>query len=131
MFKSFLSNRNGQCDINKIAAGSAGGSRHNQHTMLTVCVMYRHPDRGQVAGILEVIQTSEDMVFSDLVEILSQVLASSDIARLLVQVEAAMLLCSTRSMLQLPICGAAELWMYIMHCVYLILHAMPCDSCMF
>lgn len=35
--------------------------------------MYRHPDRRQVAGILEVIQTSEDMVFSDLVEILSQV----------------------------------------------------------
>jgi len=37
--------------------------------------MYRHPDRRQVAGILEVIQTSEDMVFSDLVEILSQVFA--------------------------------------------------------
>ncbi|KAL0025404.1 hypothetical protein WJX79_005257 [Trebouxia sp. C0005] len=39
-----------------------------------VLPLYRHPDRGQVAGILEVIQTSEDMVFSDLVEILSQVL---------------------------------------------------------
>ena len=35
--------------------------------------MCRHADRGQVAGVLEVIQTSEDMVFGELVEILSQV----------------------------------------------------------
>lgn len=63
------------CDINTTAVGSAVDSSQNQETMLTSCVMCRHPDRGQVAGILEVIQTSEDMVFSDLVEILSQVLA--------------------------------------------------------
>ncbi len=123
--------------------------------------MYRHPDRGQVAGILEVIQTSEDMVFSDLVEILSQVHASPlpwllvqlEAAslllwrcfgtarlllwhsRLLVQVKAAMLLCSTRllvlPMLRLHTCGAAELWMSVIYSVYLVLHAMPFDTCTF
>lgn len=45
--------------------------------MLMLSVMCRHPDRGQVAGVLEVIQTSEDMVFSDLVEIISQVPAGA------------------------------------------------------
>jgi len=44
------------------------------YTVLNPTCHCRHPDRGQVAGILEVIQTSEDMVFSELVEILSQVL---------------------------------------------------------
>ncbi|DBA77131.1 hypothetical protein WJX77_003017 [Trebouxia sp. C0004] len=47
---------------------------HCQVHSTLVLPLYRHRDRGQVAGILEVIQTSEDMVFSDLVEILSQVL---------------------------------------------------------
>lgn len=45
--------------------------------MLMLSVMCRHPNRGQVAGVLEVIQTSEDMVFSDLVEIISQVPADA------------------------------------------------------
>ena len=124
--------RNGKCNINIIAAGSVCGSSQKQYTTLTVCLMYRHPDRGQVAGILEVIQTSEDMVFSDLVEILSQVL-TRPLLWLLVQVEAAMQLCSIRllvpPMLQLQICGAAELWLYIIHTVCLILHAMPCRTC--
>lgn len=38
-----------------------------------ICLLCRHADRRQVAGVLEVIQTSEDMVFIELVEILSQV----------------------------------------------------------
>lgn len=73
--------------------------------------MYRHPDRRQVAGILEVIQTSEDMVFSDLVEILSQVLARPlpQTARLLAQVEAARLFCSTR-LLVLPMLPLQIWW---------------------
>lgn len=41
--------------------------------MVTPALPCRHADRGQVAGVLEVIQTSEDMVFGELVEILSQV----------------------------------------------------------
>ena len=40
----------------------------------TVC-FHRHADRAEVVGILEVIQTTEDMVFGDLVAILSEVLS--------------------------------------------------------
>ena len=68
--------RTGNCHTNTSVAGSVCGSSQNQYITLTLGCVYRHPDRGQVAGVLEVIQTSEDMVFSDLVEILSQVIAS-------------------------------------------------------
>lgn len=34
-------------------------------------------------------------------------------------------------MLQLLICGAAELWLYIIHSVCLVPNAIPCDTCTF
>ena len=43
------------------------------HCHIHVGCLHRHADRAEVVGILEVIQTTEDMVFGDLVAILSEV----------------------------------------------------------